>query len=117
MSGAPQLADWPAAGEATAGGVLRCDAVGCLYRPPGAPGDLVAIDFDASALPEDCGASFVVSTVPIYGRCPAALGHVDRFDLWRNGTYAVTFTAHGAIVESVAAARGERPWAPARGAQ
>lgn len=112
--GLPEVA-WPAPGEALPDGSLRCDSLGCLYRPPDAPDLTVAVTNDAAALPEDCAvAAFVLSLVPVRGDCPAPLGVIDRFDLWRNGTHAAWFDPGGARVESVAGLRGLRPWSPAR---
>ena len=100
-------APWP--GED--GGGLRCDAAGCIYR---SRGQVVALVRDGRALAEDCrNAPIVVSVVPVRRACPSASLVIDRFDLWRKGAHALYFDDDGGVrVESVAAMRGSRPWAP-----
>ena len=116
MAGDVPEVGWPVAGEATADGTLRCDAMACLYRVPDGP--LVSIVTDAGAFVEDCGiADFLVALVPVKRACPAPLGFVDRFDLWREGTHAITFTGEGVRIDTLARERGERPWSPARETQ
>jgi competence protein ComEC len=86
---------------------LRCDALGCVYRPDGAA--IVAFSLDPRALEEDCtSASLIVATVPVPRRCRTDA--IDRFDLWRNGGYAIRFGGTGFKIKSVADQRGDRPW-------
>jgi competence protein ComEC len=63
------------------------------------------------ALREDCAAAdLVVSLVPIRRGCRDVIT-IDRFDLWRGGTYALRVDAEGRFhIESVAATLGDRPW-------
>lgn len=99
---------WPAAGELGAGGLLACDALGCLYR---AKDHVVALAWKAEALQEDChAADLVVSLEPVERACPSARQVVDRFDLWRAGGHAIWLEAGGARVLSVRDTRGTRPW-------
>jgi competence protein ComEC len=92
---------------------LRCDSLGCLYRPHGR---LVAIVFEPEALAEDCArAELVVSAVPARRACRGALRVVDRFDLWREGAHAIWLRGDGGVrIETVRANQGERPWVPKR---
>lgn len=118
MAGDVAEVGWPASGEADPSGTLRCDSLGCLYRPPDAEGRTVAIVRDPGALAEDCAsAAMVVALVPVPDPCPAPLGVIDRFDYWRAGGHAVTFTGAGVLIETVAGERGLRPWSPGREAQ
>jgi competence protein ComEC len=112
MAGQDAQPPWPAAGEATPDGALRCDSQACIYWPEAEAGPSVSIVSDPAVLGEDClRADFVVSLVPLYQPCPAALGVIDRFDLWRAGAHAIWFSGEGVRIESVAEAQGERPWA------
>jgi competence protein ComEC len=102
---------WPNEGYG-ADGRLLCDALGCLYR---AEDRLVAIAWRAAALAEDCAvADLVVSLEPARDLCrrsgPLAPIVIDRFDLWRNGGYAIWLDADGIRIRSVAETRGNRPW-------
>jgi len=97
--------------------VLSCDGLGCVYR---IRGNIVALAQDVAALAEDCRRSdIVISAVSVRGRCPAARIVIDRFDLWRAGAHAVWLGGKGkeTRVVSVADARGQRPWTPARPAR
>ncbi|MEX0808091.1 MAG: ComEC/Rec2 family competence protein [Dongiaceae bacterium] len=102
---------WPQEGYG-ADGRLLCDTLGCLYR---AETNVVAIAWQAGALAEDCAiADLVISLDPARDLCRSgATGKpivIDRFDLWRNGGYAVWLEADGIRTLSVAETRGIRPW-------
>ena len=97
---------WPRYGEG-AGGRLKCDVLGCVYRTEGL---VVALARLPEGLAEDCRlADVVVSSEPVRGRCDAAVV-IDRFDLWRGGAHAVWLGGGDVRVESVNARRGDRPW-------
>ena len=111
MAGDVDEVAWPQPGEGGLQGALRCDALGCLYRPPERPDLLVAVIAHPAALDEDCAmADLVLALVPVENPCPAPLGVIDRFDLWRQGGHAITFTGKGATIDTLASERGERPW-------
>lgn len=98
----------PASGEA-----MRCDRLGCIAR---VKGETVAFVRERPALAEDCRAASVVLTAQWAPRRCAAATIVDRDDLAAGGAHAIWLDATGARVESVAAARGDRPWARVSGA-
>lgn len=106
-SGADAVGSFPADGYG-AGGRLACDSLGCIYRTFGRT---IALVQQPVALFEDCRmADVVISLEPVRVPCPAATV-VDRFDLWRNGAYAIWIAADGAIdIRSVREMRGDRPW-------
>ncbi len=85
-AGLKSAAPWPR--EASAGGRLRCDEKGCIYR---ARGHTVALIKHPGAFLEDCWvADVIVSLVPLRGaHCPTPQTVIDRFDIWRNGAYAL----------------------------
>jgi len=92
---------------------LSCDVKGCLYRKRG---QVVALAFGEAALAEDCWvADVVISVVPVRRACPARIGVIDRFDLWRDGGAAILTKEKSIRIETVNGARGERPWVPKRG--
>ncbi|MGE5145092.1 MAG: ComEC family competence protein, partial [Candidatus Eiseniibacteriota bacterium] len=100
---------WPATGAA-ADGALNCDALGCVYR---ASGQIVALMRRPEALADDCGrATILVSREPIRARCRTARLVIDRFDLWRNGSYALWLSPERVRVEHARGVRGDRPWVP-----
>ncbi len=101
--------DGPAAERPQAEGQLRCDGLGCLFH---ARGQLVALVNDSRALAEDCAtASVVIALEPVpRGACRGPRVVIDRFDLWRNGAYALWLSPDGIEVRSVREASGERPW-------
>ncbi|HEX9771072.1 MAG TPA: ComEC/Rec2 family competence protein [Kiloniellales bacterium] len=101
--------DGPAAERPQAEGQLRCDGLACLFH---ARGQLVALVNDSRALAEDCAAATVVIALePVPdGACPGPRLVIDRFDLWRNGAYALWLSPDGIEVRSVREVSGERPW-------
>jgi competence protein ComEC len=107
---------WPRGAAAAAGGALSCDPLGCIYR---AEGQVVALALDGRALAEDCrGATVLISLEPLSRRaCPGPRVLIDRFDLWREGSHALWLSPAGPRVETVAQARGRRPWVRRRGAR
>ena len=108
-AGLESAAPWPR--EASPGGRLRCDEKGCIYR---ARGHTVALIKHPGAFLEDCWvADVIVSIVPLRGaHCPAPQTVIDRFDIWRNGAYALWLDDGRVRVENVRQHQGERPWAP-----
>jgi competence protein ComEC len=89
---------------------VRCDAFGCIARR--SDGGLIAITQRIDGLPEDCAAAqIVVSAMPTRQHCLGPKLVIDKFDVARNGGYAVWFDTP-LRVETVAGERGARPWAP-----
>ncbi|MDH3967421.1 MAG: ComEC family competence protein [Rhodospirillales bacterium] len=107
-AGRAEASAWPR-DAAAAGGALRCDALGCIYR---AKDQVVALALDGRALAEDCrSATVLISLEPLRRRaCPGPRVLIDRFDLWREGSHALWLSPAGVRVESVAGSRGRRPW-------
>ncbi|MGE0120702.1 MAG: ComEC/Rec2 family competence protein [Dongiaceae bacterium] len=107
-SGADAMGSFPADGYG-AGGRLACDSLGCIYK---ASGRTIALVQQSLALVEDCRvADVVVSLEPVRMPCPAATAVIDRFDLWRNGAYAIWIDRDGTVdIRSVREMRGDRPW-------
>src|SRR5690606_13082602 len=107
LDGREEGTTWPAAG-ATPDGRLRCDSVGCIYR---AGGQVVALMRRPEALADDCGvAAVLISPEPIRAHCRSARVVIDRFDVWRNGSYALWLDPGEIRVEHARGVRGDRPW-------
>ncbi len=89
---------------------VRCDADGCVARA--ANGTLIAAAARPTALAEDCSAAaIVVSAAPTRGLCTGPKLVIDRFDVARNGAYAI-WLDNSLRIETMRDARGERPWNP-----
>lgn len=103
---ARNISVWP---RPRAGGALACDTLACLYR---AHGRMVSIIRSPGAAYEDCAeADVVVALVPLRRMgCRGPVRVIGRFDLWREGAYAIWLAPHAIRVESVADWRGNRPW-------
>ena len=87
---------------------VRCDEWSCVAHGP--DGRTIAAVQRMDALGEDCGrADIVLSAVPTRGACIGPKLVIDRFDVARNGAYAVWL---GKVigVEYAQADRGVRPW-------
>jgi competence protein ComEC len=88
---------------------VRCDAYGCIATMK--DGTRVAATLRIDALEEDCAnAAIVVSAVPAGRHCTAPRLVIDRFDVAREGGYAVWLGAMPRV-ETVEGERGRRPWA------
>jgi competence protein ComEC len=95
---------------------VRCDSYGCIART--ASGIRVAAAMTQAALAEDCAANqIVISAVPVRERCTGPQVVIDRFDVARNGAYAIWLDREGGSkVQTAQQVRGNRPWStqPAR---
>jgi competence protein ComEC len=92
---------------ATRGDGVSCDSYGCIAHWNGM---LIAAAMKADALPEDCAAAeIVISVIPTRRRCTGPSLVIDRFDVARNGAYAVWLT-NGIAVDTAQNVRGARPW-------
>ncbi|MFZ5618745.1 MAG: ComEC/Rec2 family competence protein, partial [Pseudomonadota bacterium] len=87
-----------------------CDNLGCVVEIEGAT---IAVSSDRAGLDDDCALSRAVIALypvskPERRNCRAML--IDRRDAWENGAQAAFVSGRGVRIESVAVARGERPW-------
>jgi competence protein ComEC len=86
-----------------------CDDDGCVARS--ANGSVVAFAQRADALADDCArADVLVSATPVRVDCPHPQIIVDRLALARKGASAIRLGENGVKMETVAEARGTRPW-------
>jgi competence protein ComEC len=91
---------------------VRCDAEGCVAHGKG--GAVIASALRPSALTEDCAsASIVISASPTRGLCNGPKLVIDRFDVARNGAYAIWLGGSTPRIETTRDERGTRPWSPA----
>jgi competence protein ComEC len=87
---------------------VRCDAYGCIARAR--DGTLIAVVSRIDALEEDCAtAAIVISAVPAGRTCTASKLVIDRFDVAREGGYAL-WLGPTLTVRTVEGERGRRPW-------
>jgi competence protein ComEC len=101
----------PDAAIGTPANNIRCDPYGCIARSKS--GQIIAAASRLDALDEDCAnAALVISSVPTRGACIGPKIVIDRFDVARNGPYAV-WVGDKIEVETVQAYRGDRPWSQA----
>lgn len=114
-AGAARAAAWPgtASGGVSAGGAMRCDVAGCLYRRNGRS---VLFLLHEEAVAADCpGADLVVVRAPISSRLLArhcvGVTMIRHADLRREGAHTLTLGSAGIDVATVAGGRGRRPWA------
>lgn len=88
---------------------LRCDHMGCVLTHP--TDHKISIIWEEGALIEDCWtAEILISTTPVRLRCDHPSLIIDRFDLWRNGAYAIFVDGANIDVQNTRELRGERPW-------
>jgi competence protein ComEC len=60
--------------------------------------------------PDCAGLDIVVTDFPLRGACRAVPTRIDRFDLWRNGAYAIRIIGGSATVTTARGEQGARPW-------
>jgi competence protein ComEC len=84
---------------------LRCDGLGCVAPTPDG---LIALSRRPEALGDDCARAVIVIAAFAIPDCPGPRRMIDRADAARDGGYAITLTP--LRIESVARARGRRPW-------
>ena len=90
---------------------MHCDAEGCVARRK--DGLVIASALRPSALAEDCtAANIVIGASPTRGLCNGPKLVIDRFDVARNGAYAIWFNNAQPQIETVRDVRGARPWNP-----
>jgi competence protein ComEC len=101
--------DARSAQEATKAAGFRCDGAGCVAQVQGAA---VAVVRHAAAIADDCQrAAILVLPVPKPAGCSRPRLVLDFFRLRAAGTHAI-YVQPGADlrIETVAGARGDRPW-------
>lgn len=104
-------ADRRPANEVVAGAHFRCDTVGCIVK---AGPRIVAIANSAAALHEDCRrAQIVIARFNAGAACARARVLIDEASLKRFGAHFIYLNGDTVDVETVAAARGNRPWSDA----
>lgn len=87
-------------------GVL-CDELGCIATL--ASGETVTSIARSEALEDCASADVVVSAIPTRRRCVGPKLVIDKFDLARNGGYALWLNGEP-IIKTVEGERGQRPW-------
>ncbi len=95
--------------EAAKAAGLNCDGIGCRATVKGLT---VAVARHPAAFAEDCRrAAVLISDIVSPRGCTAPRTVIDFFAARRQGTHALYIEADGSIrTETVAAARGARPW-------
>lgn len=97
--------------EAARSSAFRCDGVGCVTTVKGVS---VALARRPAALDDDCArAAILVLDFPAPRGCTVSGQILDFFKLRNEGTHSVYIDGPGSWrIETVASARGVRPWSP-----
>ncbi len=107
-AGEVALLPWPASGQSSADGALRCDSLGCVLRRDG---QQVIIAMTSQAFAEDCRQpGLLISLEPAARACRRSERLVDFFTLREAGTHAIWLEPGGLRIETVRASQGARPW-------
>jgi len=86
----------------------RCEEGRCLAE---VKGRRVLYVTGGEGRPLSCaGVAVLVADFPLRGACRSVPLRIDRFDLWREGAHAVTFTGGEVRVSTSRGAQGRRPW-------
>ena len=101
--------DGRAPAEAAKARAFRCDKQGCTAQVKGLR---LAVASTAAALRDDCAlAAILVLKFPRPRGCRPAVSAIDIDDVLARGAHALTIEGGKVRVETVADARGDRPWA------
>ena len=74
-------------------------------------GRRIAYAEDESALASGCPAvDVLIARFPLRRNCTNLPLTIDRFDVWRNGSYALYVTGEGIVMRTAKEGRGKRPW-------
>jgi len=96
-----------APGDAMAGQGAFCDYFGCRVSVNGMTISAIS---HMGAFAEDCASSdIVISAIPARHWCKGPKLVIDRFDVARNGAYAI-WLGNNIQIETAQDTRGERPW-------
>ncbi len=60
--------------------------------------------------PSCAGLDIVIAAFPLRGACKSATTRIDRFDVWRMGSHAITIKGDTLLVATARDMRGNRPW-------
>jgi len=95
------------------GAPVACDLLGCVWQRGSRP---VSYSRNWMGQGTDCNRAYILlSAAPVLRECPAPTLIIDKFDLWRGGTYAIYLDGKDTIRwENVNSVRGNRPWVPLR---
>jgi competence protein ComEC len=95
-------------GAASDEGAFSCDSLGCIGT---VKGKTVALIRHPAALEDDCRIADIVIAPFTVGKCRTARVIVDRPMLKTHGAHALHIEGLSIRTETVAASRGNRPWA------
>ena len=86
-----------------------CDEKGCIVSLPS--GHTLAFSKELGAAQEDClHTDILVSSKPLRTFCKNPELVIDKFDLWRNGTYAIWLSSNQIAHQSNLSVEKSRPW-------
>ncbi len=98
-----QVIPWPAADQH-----INCDDDGCSFVKNG---KTIVVSFTPYSHRHDCGhADVLIARDPVYKKTCDAPIIIDRFDVWRNGAYALHLSDDHTRIEHVNGLRGRRFW-------
>ncbi|MDX2265698.1 MAG: ComEC/Rec2 family competence protein [Hyphomicrobiales bacterium] len=98
--------------DAARGEGFRCDAAACVTS---AKGRIVSLAREPAALADDCArVDVLIAPFAVTGPCPRPRIVIDRRALAEGGAHAVYDLGGAMRVDTVAGARGERPWSRRR---
>ncbi|MDX1541617.1 MAG: ComEC/Rec2 family competence protein, partial [Geminicoccaceae bacterium] len=99
---------WPAPGEASVDGALRCDGLGCVLTRHG---QRIAFAERPEALLDDCRLADLVLSYPRVERCPDGTARlIGPSALRASGGMALRIEPREIVIRTVTEDRGARPW-------
>lgn len=85
-----------------------CDARFCRAT---VKGQVVVFLKETAEVVKPCpAADVIVAQYPLRRRCKGRLATVDRFDVWRSGAHALSFSGGAVVIRTSRGMQGVRPW-------
>ena len=94
--------------EAVARTGWTCDARSCRAE---VKGKVIGYFMEAEGTAPSCdGLDIIVAAYPLRGACKSVTTRIDRFDVWRMGSHAISINGNDLGIKTARGLSGSRPW-------
>ena len=94
--------------EAVARTGWTCDARSCRAE---VKGKVIGYFMEAEGTAPSCdGLDIIVAAYPLRGACKSVTTRIDRFDVWRMGSHAISINGNDLGITTARGLSGSRPW-------
>jgi len=94
--------------QAAARAGWTCEARSCRSE---IKGKVIGYFLDGEGVPPDCtGLDIIIAAYPLRGTCKSVPTRIDRFDVWRMGSHAISIEGSTSVITTARGLSGNRPW-------